>query len=511
MEFFIYGNSGQSGYLNSYPAVLSAFKTLKPHIIEQYCFIDAKRKSNMQIFYTVRPGDTLAAIARHWYIPLNSLIAANNLIPPFIMYPGQQLSMPPGVNTYVVKPGDSLYSIAAAYGIPIIVILQANGIEAPYTIMPGQVLAVPAGIPQYVVRPGDTLYGIARKYNVVLNGQVRPDLILKANYGSTPLITPGMTLLIPYPPPGGSGRIAVILFDGLSYYLQLYSPGTGEVSTLAVNEADSESRIFWSPDSTRIAVVRSSGIISVIDVNTKRVSRIDQISPPAFVDWSPDSKRLVYSKENEIRIYDVATHTFSDISRAGASYVQWFPNGTELLFEAKDPSGSSQLYQIHTDGSGERQITDSSNGPLNEVRLSPNGRFVLYTSPGVSISEIYTLDLTTGIINKIPGGPEAKNYYPTWSPDSTRIAYSSTQFLNGKYYSLIRASGLFGEGDSTLAISSCYATPVTWSPDSRKIAYLSGCRGDSPPVEMWSVDIGKLAPIRLMEGYTFYYLAWSRI
>jgi TolB protein len=179
-----------------------------------------------------------------------------------------------------------------------------------------------------------------------------------------------------------------------------------------------------------------------------------------------------------------------------------------MLFEAKDAEGISQLYRINEDGSNERKITNNRDNPLNNVRLSPDGRFVLYTTPGVSISEIYTIELATGNTYKIPGGPEAKNYYPTWSPDSTSIAYSSTQFINGKYYSLIRLSGVRGEGDMTLAISSCYSTPVGWSPDSRRIAYLSGCRDENLPVEVWSIDIKKLTPINVLSGYIFYNLDW---
>mgnify|MGYP005837553703 CR=1 FL=1 len=465
---------------------------------------------HMQLFYTVRPGDTLQNIARRWSIPLISLINANNLAAPYTIYPGQQLSMPPGVTTYVVKSGKSLFSISQRYGIPTSVIIEANGIEPPYVIVPGQVLIVPTGVPFYVVRSGDTLYKIALNYNVVLNGQPRPDFIIRANSGLTPsIIIPGMALAIPYPPPGGPGTIAVVLNDGLKFYLGLYDPNTGAINTLEVSGLDETSNIFWSLDQTRIASVGSSGIISIIDVTTRRVSRIDQITPPPFVDWAPDGRRIVYSKGKVIRIYDILSNTFNSIARPGASYVQWFPNGTELLYEAKDMADISQLYRSNADGSNETQITNNTNGPLNQVRLSPNGRFVLYTTPGVSISEIYTIELATGNTYKIPGGPEAKNYFPTWSPDSTKIAYSSTQFINGRYYSLIRLSGARGEGDSTLAVSSCYSTPITWSPDSTRIAYLSGCRDTNLPVEVWSIDIRKPTPINVLSGFIFYTLDWS--
>jgi TolB protein len=417
--------------------------------------------------------------------------------------------MPPGVTTYVVKPGDSVYSISQIYGLPINIVLRANGIEPPYTIIPGQVLSILQGVPYYIVRPGDTLYKIALRYNVMLNGQPMPNLIIEANPGLTASIMPGMGITIPYPPPGGIGSLAVLLYDEFRSCLGLYEPNTGKLNTMPIDDANETSRIFWSPDQTKIAYIGTSGIITIIDFKTMMVSKIDEIAVPGFIDWATDSRRIVYSKGQFIIIYDVLSNTSKTINRSEALYVQWFPNGTELLYAAKDKSNISQLYRSNVDGSNEIQITNNSDWPLNNVRLSPNGKFVLYTSPGASISEIYTLDLATGNIHKIPGGAEAKNYYPTWSPDSTKIAYSSTQFINGKYYSLIRLSGVKGENDYTIAIASCYSTPVTWSPDSKKIAYLSGCREEYAPVEVWSIDIAKLVPVNLLSGFAFYSLDWS--
>lgn len=462
----------------------------------------------MQIFYTVRAGDTLYNIAIRWSIPLKSLISANNLKPPYLIFPGQQLSMPPGVTTYVVKLGDTLFSISRQYGIPASLIAEANAIDPPYTIVPGRVLTIPSGVPYYVVRPGDSLYKIALNYNVTLNGNPRPDLIQKANNGISPDIFPGMKLAVPYPPVGGQGLLTAVLFDGFNNFIGIYDPASGNLNTIPIEEAGRNSNIFWSPNQSHIAYTGDSGIIYIINVSTKGISKIDQTFLPAFLSWSGDSRKIIYSNGRVIRIYDVTENTFRTINRPGASYVQWLANGTELLYEAKDSSGISQLFRSNPDGSSEKQITSNREFPFNNVRLSPSSQYVLFTSPGVSISEIYTIELASGKTYKIPGGPEAKNYYPAWSPDSTMISYSSTQFINGKYYSQIRLSGARGEGDTILAISSCYATPVAWSPDSRKIAYLSGCREENPPLEVWSIDIRKPFPKNALSGYFFYNLDW---
>jgi TolB protein len=367
----------------------------------------------MQIFYTVRSGDTLYSIAKRWIIPLISLINANNLPYPYEIHVGQQLSMPPGITNYVVKPNDSIYSISQSYGIPANIIIDANSLEEPYIIVPDQVLIVPEGVTYYVVNPGDTLYKIALKYNVVLNSQPRPDYIIKANPGLTSSINPGTSIIIPYPPPGGTGKLAVILNDSLKFYLGLYGPNTGKLDSININGLDELSIIFYSPDQTQIALIGTSGVISIMNLPSMRISRIDQTTEDRFIDWSPDSRNVVYSNERIIRIYNVFDNTSKTINISNAEYVQYFSNGAELLYEAKDSAGISQLYKININGTNQKQLTHNTEFPLRNVRLSPNGRYVLYTSPGASVSEIYTIELATGTIYKIPGGLEGKNYNPT--------------------------------------------------------------------------------------------------
>lgn len=463
----------------------------------------------MQTFYTVRAGDTLNIIASRWSIPLPSLLAANNITNPSYITPGQQLSMPPGITSYVVQPGDTVFAISQQYGMPPSLIEKENGILSTNAITPGMVLTVPEGEAFYTVTQGDTLYAIAERYNVTAGGRSRPDLILGANPGLSPDIRPDMKISIPYVPLSGTGWLAVVASEKSRNYIELYDPPTGEIRAILVPEAGRLSTVFWSPSLGKIAYGGDSGTLYILIIDDHEIRKINQISPPVFTDWSLDSDRLIYSNGSEIRIYTVSSKTYQVIARPGASYTQWFPDGRTILFEAKDRAGISQLYVCQSDGSDERQITANTEFPYNEVRLSPNGRYVLYTSLGASTSEIYNLELATGFIYKISGGPEAKNQYPSWSPDSSQIAYSSAVFRNGRYYSLIRMSGFRGGGDATLAISDCYAAPVTWSPDSNGIAYLSGCRTDRASTEVWSIDLKKPIPVDILSGNSFYALDWS--
>ena len=64
-----------------------------------------KNIDNKTVF--VRSGDTLYSISRKLNIPLNSLIKANNLRPPYSLKANQQLRIP-GNTFYQVKRGDVL-------------------------------------------------------------------------------------------------------------------------------------------------------------------------------------------------------------------------------------------------------------------------------------------------------------------------------------------------------------------------------------------------------------------
>lgn len=154
----------------------------------------------MQIFYTVRSGDTLYGISRRWEIPADSLIAANNLKPPYTIYIGQQLSVPPGVDAVRVRQGDSVYRISQLYKVPPSVIIEANQLQPPYVIQPGQLLKVPPGVPYYIVQPGDTLYRLALRFNVMTNGEPNFELIRIVNQLPSSRLIPGMKLRIPYAP-----------------------------------------------------------------------------------------------------------------------------------------------------------------------------------------------------------------------------------------------------------------------------------------------------------------------
>jgi LysM repeat protein len=101
--------------------------------------------------YVVQPGDTLNSIGRKFGVSWVEIAEANGIVNPNLIYAGQVLKIPtnqpetPPSLTHTVQPGETLYRISLQYGVHWLAIAQANNIATPYVIYPGQVLTIPSG------------------------------------------------------------------------------------------------------------------------------------------------------------------------------------------------------------------------------------------------------------------------------------------------------------------------------------------------------------------------------
>jgi LysM repeat protein len=106
--------------------------------------------------YTVQSGEWVYSIARKCGLDPDDIIAVNNLVAPFLLYPGDTLDLPGGGgdapaeqpssstcdSPYTVKAGDWVYSIARACGLEPQDIINTNNLAYPYTIYPGDKLTL---------------------------------------------------------------------------------------------------------------------------------------------------------------------------------------------------------------------------------------------------------------------------------------------------------------------------------------------------------------------------------
>jgi LysM repeat protein len=169
--------------------------------------------------YVVQSGDTLSGIALRFGTDVTTLVRLNRITDPDLVLAGTVLVVPapvyrapaptPRAVTYTVKPGDTIWAIAAGTGTTVEALLAANDLGADARIRPGQVLALPAGAhlpsvpsaprpkPQvppavHVVRPGETVSGIAERFHITVAAIVRANKL-----GPDAVIIAGQKLLLP--------------------------------------------------------------------------------------------------------------------------------------------------------------------------------------------------------------------------------------------------------------------------------------------------------------------------
>ncbi len=107
--------------------------------------------------YTVQPGDWIFKIARQFGVEPEDIIELNDLSSPSQIYPGLVLKIPApsgvvetpeatgeaGGVIHVVLPGEWIWQIARKYGVDPQSIIDANDLTNPALIYPGQELVIP--------------------------------------------------------------------------------------------------------------------------------------------------------------------------------------------------------------------------------------------------------------------------------------------------------------------------------------------------------------------------------
>ena len=98
----------------------------------------------------LKPGDTLAIIARRVGTSADALAQANHLVNPNLIYVGQRLVISTGSpappapgQIHIVQRGETLYSIARRYNTTYWTIAIANHLSNPNVIYAGQRLVIP--------------------------------------------------------------------------------------------------------------------------------------------------------------------------------------------------------------------------------------------------------------------------------------------------------------------------------------------------------------------------------
>ncbi|HEY3021582.1 MAG TPA: DPP IV N-terminal domain-containing protein [Solirubrobacteraceae bacterium] len=173
----------------------------------------------------------------------------------------------------------------------------------------------------------------------------------------------------------------------------------------------------------------------------------------------------------------------------------WSPGGTKLAFTS-DRAGNEDVYVMNADGGGVRRLTDSP-GDDADPAWSPDGRRIAFTSDRDGDQEVYVMnadgtgeaDLTNSPAITPSAAPGARTFgndsAPAWSPDGTRIAFTSDRDGDDEIYAM-NADGA-GQVDLTDAPDAQDEAPA-FSPDGKAIAFQSSQRDAGDGIYVMNAD-----------------------
>jgi Tol biopolymer transport system component len=161
----------------------------------------------------------------------------------------------------------------------------------------------------------------------------------------------------------------------------------------------------------------------------------------------------------------------------------WSPDGSRILFNLGNPSGEGiRIWIMRADGSHQRQLASDTRGFLDlRPQYTPDGARIVFTrcQPGDGVCAIWIMRADGTDKQPITpykvGTHEASDFEPSVSPDGTRVAY--TAFDQHGITAQIRVVRLDGTGNHAVSPPAIEAGHPGWSPDGTRITFSSNRPG----------------------------------
>lgn len=295
------------------------------------------------------------------------------------------------------------------------------------------------------------------------------------------------------PGAGGGGKPTFkILFESwrtAPFDFEIYSmnsDGSG-VTPLTSSDFGSNSNLSMSADGTRIAFASTrDGNSEIYVANSDGTGAVNITNHDAFDGFpqlSPDGFRIVFVSDrsgvNALYVMNAEPgSTPREVSNTigGYSWSKWAPVGNRFAFGDTRGGLMSDLAVSNAAGTIVQYLSNTPDFAEIDPDWSPDGSKIAFSSDRTGEGEIYVINadgtgeqrLTFTTPTPVPAVPTSERN-PVWSPDGSRIAFRSARDGGNLDIWVMNANG---SGQTRLTTATAIEDEPVWSPDGKQIAFL---------------------------------------
>jgi Tol biopolymer transport system component len=327
-------------------------------------------------------------------------------------------------------------------------------------------IAVAGGPAQTLCDAVDGRGGTWSRDGVILfsAGPTSPILRVASGGGTPQAVTPPVAA-----GSGGGDRFPLFLPDGTHFlYNSLRGGDQSDVAGLHLGSLDGGPDVRLLPDNTNAAYVpergeRGRGYLLFRSGGALLAQRLDLATRRLSGEKIPVADRVLM------------TGVLGFGAFAAAS------NGTLVYVTTPDAASTSQLLWVDRRGT---RLPALQSGRFFLGAISPDQRTVALNVGRPPRTDIWLYDEARNVMSRFTFGA-GFNVSPVWSPDSTRVAFSSER--SGSVSSSIVVKPSNGGGATTLFESGVNVAPDDWSADGRWLLFEQ--QGQNTGVDLWLLPV----------------------
>ena len=295
----------------------------------------------------------------------------------------------------------------------------------------------------------------------------RATATVTAGATDSPQATPRPTTSAPKP---SKGRIAFTSYDAIRQRYDIYvvDLAQGDAKLLRTNG----SQPAFSPGGRMLAFRNMDPQhlgLGVLNLSSSTVNELTSHVEDASPTWSRDADQLVFASnkhgDRKWRLYVISPY---EVRGEGEEWAigekpDWSRDGGRIAYHGCDERGDNcGIWVIQPGGFNKAGLT--TGGSDTAAAWSPDGTRVAFTSARTGNWDLYIVEIATGQERRLTDH-SAADLSPTWSPDGKQIAFLSDREGAWAVYVLEVRSGkvqkLIATGD---AYPDPFAETISWIP-----------------------------------------------